>query len=71
MINEPMSDYLPQVRCTATLKQRLQRIAGESVARELADHIRYAIEAYVAEEEQRLDLPPIVAPTANTAVTAG
>jgi len=68
MINEPMTDYMPQVRCTSTLKQRLQRIAGESVSRELADHIRYAIEAYVADEEQRRGLPPVAAlPTVNTA----
>ena len=70
MINEPMTDYLPQVRCTTTLKQRLQRIARDSVSRELADHIRYATEAYVAEEEQRRGLAPIATPTASTAVHA-
>lgn len=58
MINEPMTEYLPQVRCTATLKQRLQRVVADSVSRELADHLRYATERYVESEEQRLGLPP-------------
>jgi predicted transcriptional regulator len=53
MINEPYTEYLPQVRCTATMKARLERVAEGSVARNLADHIRAAIERYVAQEEAR------------------
>lgn len=65
MINEPLTEYLPQVRCTATLKLRLQRVAAGSVARELADHIRYATERYVESEEQRLGLPTIALATSS------
>ena len=53
MINEPYTEYLPQVRCQASLKARLERIAEGSVARNLADHIRFAVERYVAQEEAR------------------
>ena len=58
MVNEPMTEYLPQVRCTATLKDRLVRVASRGAARELADHIRYAVELYVAAEELKNPLPP-------------
>lgn len=45
--NEPLTEYLPQVRCTPTLKARLEKVAERSVTRNLADHIRYAVEIYV------------------------
>lgn len=45
--NEPLTEYLPQVRCTPTLKSRLERLAERSVTRNLADHIRFAVENYV------------------------
>jgi hypothetical protein len=53
MINEPLTEYLPQVRCTATLKRRLERIAGDSITTNLADHIRHAVETYVAAAEAK------------------
>ena len=52
-INEPKTTYLPQVRCEPSLKERLERITERSVAPSLADHIRFAIERYVTEEERR------------------
>jgi hypothetical protein len=48
---ELLTEYLPQVRCTASLKRRLERVAATSVTTNLADHIRFAVERYVAEEE--------------------
>ena len=52
MINEPLTEYLPQVRCTATLKRRLETVAADSITSNLADHIRHAVEQYVASAEQ-------------------
>ena len=51
MINEPLTEYLPQVRCTATLKRRLELVAADSITTNLADHIRHAVEQYVAGAE--------------------
>lgn len=59
MINEPLTEVLPQVRCSLSLKLRLQRVAAASVARELGAHVRFAVERYVAAEEERLGLAPI------------
>lgn len=55
MVNEPelMTEYLPQVRCPASLKRRLEQVAAESVTPNLADHIRYAVERYVRAEEAK------------------
>lgn len=53
---EALVEYLPQVRCTAALKRRLERVAQRSVTRNLADHIRFAVEVYVAEEEGRQEV---------------
>lgn len=53
---ETQTEYLPQVRCTPALKRRLERVAYRSVARNLADHIRFAVEMYVAEEEARQEV---------------
>lgn len=50
-INEPLTEYLPQVRCSPTLKARLERLAERSVTRNLADHIRFAVENYVETAE--------------------
>ena len=52
MINDPLTEYLPQVRCTAALKRRLELVAADSITNNLADHIRYAVEQYVADAEQ-------------------
>lgn len=50
---ELLTDYLPQVRCAASLKQRLEQVAANSVTPNLADHIRYAVEQYVLAEEAK------------------
>jgi hypothetical protein len=63
MINEPLTEYLPQVRCTATLKRRLERVAGDSITSNLADHIRHAVETYV--EAAEADQPPAQPQTAQ------
>ncbi len=49
---ETQTEYLPQVRCTPRLKRRLERVSAGSVTRNLADHIRYAVEQYVLEQEE-------------------
>jgi predicted transcriptional regulator len=50
---ERLTEVLPMVRCTPSLKDRLERIAAKSVTRNLTDHIRYAVELYVEGEEGR------------------
>lgn len=50
MINEP-KDTIVRARVPAALRLRLERIAQRSVARELSDHVRAAIERYVETEE--------------------
>ena len=62
---EALVEYLPQVRCTAALKRRLERVAQRSVTRNLADHIRFAVEMYVAEEEGRQEVFHGGAPDGN------
>lgn len=43
-----MQDYLPQVRSTSELKRKLELVAERSVSKSLSDHIRFAVEQYVA-----------------------
>lgn len=43
-----MTDYLPQVRCTPEMKAGLVDIARNSVAPNIADHIRFAVGQYIA-----------------------
>lgn len=50
------SDYLPQVRCTEDLKERLRRVAAHSVSPRLTDHILAAVREYVAQQEQTLGI---------------
>lgn len=50
MINEP-KDTIVRARVPASLRLRLERIAQRSVAREVSDHIRVALERYVETEE--------------------
>lgn len=42
-----MTEYLPQTRCTPEMKAALELIAKNSVARNISDHIRFAVERYV------------------------
>jgi len=46
-MQERLTEYLPQTRCTPTLKKQLEERAARSVSRSLADHIRLALEIYV------------------------
>lgn len=35
------------VRCTPSLKRRLQELAARSVAKDVSDHVRFALEEYL------------------------
>lgn len=48
--------YLPNMRISAELRQRLDRVAAQSVTQRLTDHVRFALERYVKEEEAALQL---------------
>lgn len=48
-MNDLRTEYLPQVRCTLELKKQLEEKAAGSVTPNLADHIRYAVMAYLAD----------------------
>lgn len=50
MDNQNMTKYLPQVRCTPEMKEGLEVIARRGVARNISDHIRYAVEEYITRE---------------------
>ncbi len=56
---ETYSERLAEIRVSPTLKARLERVASDSVTRAVTDHIRYALELYVAAEERNKGLPPI------------
>lgn len=56
MIDEP-KDTIIRARVPATLRLRLERIAQRSVARQLSDHIRVALERYVETEEAAAQTP--------------
>lgn len=45
-----MSEYLPQVRCSKEMKQKLEEIAAHSLAPRITDHIRFAVDQYIAEQ---------------------
>lgn len=49
-----MTEYLPQVRCTSEMKTALETIAANSVARNISDHIRFAVERYIASHEAEI-----------------
>lgn len=53
---ETLETYLPQVRCDNTLKERLARVASQSVSPRLSDHVRVAVERYVAQQEAALGI---------------
>lgn len=44
------TSYLPKVRCSRELRNDLAKITKLSVARNMADHIRFAVEQYVERE---------------------
>jgi predicted transcriptional regulator len=53
MRNETKDTSLPAVRVPTSLKDRLERIAEQSIARSISDHVRFAVEQYVAAEEAK------------------
>ena len=57
--------YLPPVRCSAELRERLERIARQSVSKRLSDHLRLAVENYVAEIESTLPATDTPLPVSN------
>jgi len=50
-----------RARCTPELKRRLEDLALRQ-AGDISDHIRYAIEQYVAAEEARRTAQPVTQP---------
>ncbi len=62
MDTQNMTDYLPQVRCTPEMKASLKDIARRSVAPNIADHVRYAVEQYITATTPTLAHPPSVDP---------
>ncbi len=54
MIDEKLTERLPVVRITPTLKQRLEQVVSERRLGDMSDHIRYAVERYVTSEENKL-----------------
>ena len=60
MQDEYLTERLPVVRVTPAFKERLERVTTVSINRRLSDHIRYALEQYVAmaeESDPRLQQP--------------
>lgn len=53
MNQEYYTERLPVVRITPSLKDRLERVAADAISPRLSDHVRYALEQYVAAEEAK------------------
>lgn len=49
-MTELFTENLPPVRCTPLLKERLLLVVRKSITRNMADHIRFAVEQYVERE---------------------
>lgn len=45
-MSEPLTEYMA-VRCTSSMKQNLDAIASKGINRNVADHVRYAVELYI------------------------
>lgn len=45
-MSEPLSEFLA-VRCTASMKESLDSIASKGINRNVADHVRFAVEMYI------------------------
>ena len=52
MHDENFTERLPVVRVTPSFKERLERVATRSINPRLSDHIRYALEQYIAMAEE-------------------
>lgn len=49
--HKPKNCYLPNMRISAQLHERLKSVAERSVSHRLTDHVRFALERYVEAEE--------------------
>lgn len=47
------------VRCTPSLKRRLQELAAQSVAKDVSDHVRYALEEYLDAHAPAVGIEPV------------
>lgn len=45
-----LTELLPSLRCTPEMRAALQQIARKSVARNISDHMRLAVQRYISEE---------------------
>lgn len=57
-MSETKTVILPQIRVEPSLKERLERIAQDSVSHNLTDHIRYAVARYIEAEERKRQPEP-------------
>jgi len=57
MLDEYLTERLPVVRVTPTLKERLERVVSANRLGQMSDHIRFAIETYVTSEEAKQAQP--------------
>ncbi len=55
-MEELLSVRLPPLRVKPSMKRRLERITARGIARDVADHRRYALEKYLAEQEALLGI---------------
>ena len=62
-VEETRSETL-WVRVQPSLKRRLQELAAKSVAKDLSDHVRFAIEEYLEAHEAAAEMPEAEAVTA-------
>jgi Arc/MetJ-type ribon-helix-helix transcriptional regulator len=66
MIDEKLTERLPVVRITPTLKQRLEQVVSGRRLGDMSDHIRFAVETYVASiEAQTAEPRPALQPTVH------
>lgn len=57
MQDQMMTERLPVVRISPTLKTRLDRIVANGITPRLSDHVRFALEQYVESEEAKAGKP--------------
>lgn len=69
MSNDKLTEVLPVTRVTPSLRERLERIAATSVTPRVSDHIRYAVERYIENEEIKTGLRSSIAVVSGTAST--
>ncbi len=55
MNTDNFTERLPMLRCTPEMKNALQKIAQRSVARNIADHMRYALERYIEDNAELVE----------------